>query len=409
MFEQFIPAFVLNNIEFFIFVILLTAFLVYKRENLEVQGNFPFLYMLLYKTTWGIDLMKKWSKNQPRLWKGVAYCSIVLGIVGTILMIPFMIWQLFFIVDNNLESGGGLVLPIDDGSAGGLIFYVPFWYWIVVILFVAIVHEFGHGVIAKLYKVKVKSSGFAFAGLVLPILPAAFVEPDMKDLQTKERWKQIAVLGAGPFANVFFSIIFLLMILGLGAYSQDFYEERGVYYDGLNESSTLNNYVHSEINVSSGIISKLEFEGYVAETPQEIYNFFQQNLSENQEILLTIYDTNFTKSHVVSMSPYLDSKGDPRIGIYGVRAEIVPKEGFENQAENVNIASEWLFWFFLLNFGIGIMNLLPLWITDGGQITRVLLSRITSERNAILGVHIASFISLILIIFTIFPSMIPFS
>ena len=393
--------FVLNNIEFFIFVLLLSIFLYVKRENLEVQGNFPLLYMLLYKTTWGIDLMKKWSKNHPRFWKGVAYCSLVLGIVGTVLMIPFMVWQLFFIIDNNIESGGGLVLPLDDGNdTGGIIFYVPFWYWIIVILFVAIVHEFGHGVIAKLFKIKVKSSGFAFAGIIAPILPAAFVEPDMEDLKTKERWKQIAVLGAGPFANVFFSIIFIFMMLGLSAYSQDIYDDRGIRYNTTTNDSSL-------VNIQQGVIFELVDDQVILNSSDEIWKYFGENLSHENPIELGVLNLETNERERVELQPIYDTEQNKSlVGIFDVRKDIVPKEGEETKAQNVEIASEWIFWFFLLNFGIGIMNLLPLWITDGGQITRVLLSKVTTEKNAMIGVHIASFISLALIIVTINPSLI---
>lgn len=396
--------FISNNIEFCIFVLLLTIFLIIKRKNLQVQGNFPLLYMLLYKTTWGIDLMKKWSKSQPRLWKSFAYCSLVLGLIGTALMIPFMIWQLFFIVDNGIESGGGLVLPIDNGDdSSGFIFYVPFWYWIVVLTFVAIVHEFGHGVISKLYGVKVKSSGFAFAGIILPILPAAFVEPDMKDLAKKERFKQIAVLGAGPFANVFFAIIFFILILGVSFMSSDLYDDRGVAYTGVDNNSDLMNYP----NFENGIISQIQINEIVINSSDEIYSYFSLNLSYNQSINFTIYDENYTTVQILELTPYFDTEDNTsRIGIFGVRKSLNPKEGYESQAKFYEVSGEWLFWFFLLNFGIGIMNLLPLWITDGGQITRVVLSKYMNIEKAMIGVHLLSFLSLILIVLTIWPSLI---
>ena len=403
MVQQYVPQFIINNIEFCIFVLFLTLFLYIRRDKLQIQGNFPLLYMLLYKTTWGIDLMKKWSTRNPKFWKFVAYCSFVLGLVGTVIMIPFMIWQLGFIVDNGIESGGGLVLPIDNGSnEGGFIFYVPFWYWIIVLMFVAVVHEFGHGVISKLFGVKVKSSGFAFAGVIFPVLPAAFVEPDIKDLSTKERWKQIAVLGAGPFANIFFALIFFIMILGIGFISQDYYIDRGIAYDGLDNSSSLHNYDGFE----SGIISVLQVNDIEINTSDDIYAYFINNLSYEQSINFTIYDENYSNSQVIEVTPYFDGESNSsKIGIFDVTRSLEVKDKFQTQAYIYEELSVWLFWFFLLNFGIGLMNLLPLWITDGGQITRVMLSKYTSEKNTMLGVHLASFLSFILIILTIWPSI----
>ena len=397
--SEYLRCLIQNNIEFFIFIILLSIFLYVRRKNLQVQGSFPMLYMLLYKTTWGIDLMKSWSKKYPRFWKGVAYCSLVTGLIGTILMLPFMLWQLDFILDRDIESGGGVVLPVDACSNAGFIFEVPFWYWIVVITFVAIVHEFGHGVIAKLFKVKVKSSGFAFAGIIVPILPAAFVEPDMKDLGKKKDWQQIAVLGAGPFANIFFALIFLVLIFGVGWYSQDFYDDKGIYYNSTSNDSSL-------VHIQEGIIVELIDNTTTLNSSNDIWSYFSQNLSHTNTFELNVLDLLTNQTTIVTIQPiFNEEENRSMIGIFNVRPEVVVKDEFETQAKYVEITSNWLFWFFLLNFGIGIMNLLPLWITDGGQITRIMLSRIMNERKAMLGVHIISFISLLLIIVTINPSL----
>ncbi|MFP4402270.1 MAG: site-2 protease family protein [Candidatus Nanoarchaeia archaeon] len=402
--------FIQNNVEFLIFIALLSLFLYIKRNNLAVIGSFPLLYMLQYKTTWGLRQMDAWAKKQPRFWKYVAYVSVGLGIVGTIVMIPFMIWQLMFIFDQGLDSGGGLVLPINTGeeqdltNPSGLIFYVPFWYWIVAILFIATVHEFGHGVIAERFKVKIKSSGFAFAGIIAPILPAAFVEPDMEDLGKKPHWQQIAVLGAGPLANVFFAAVFLLIIVGVGMYANTVYEDQGVSFQNVSSISPLNNVT----NLDSGIINTL-YVGNETYKGQEIFTYFMTNLTNSTELILTLSDTDMNQTSNVSFIPVYDVEQERAVvGINGVALERVPMSGKEMQASLIEGSSEWLFWLFLLNFGIGIMNLLPLWITDGGQITRVMLNKYMSEERAMIGVHLISFISLILIIVTISPSLIPF-
>lgn len=403
--------FLLNNIEFFIFILLLSLFLYIKRKNLVVAGSFPLLYMLQYKTTWGLRQMDAWAKKQPNFWKYVAYMCVVVGIVGTVLMIPFMIWQLFFIVDQGLDSGGGLVLPIDTGAEqdltnpSGIIFYVPFWYWLIVLLFVATVHEFGHGVIAERFKVKIKSSGFAFAGIIAPILPAAFVEPDMDDLGKKPRWQQIAVLGAGPFVNIFFALIFIVLILGLGSFSNSLYEDRGVAFNEISNTSAM----YDLVPFTNGTITELTTENTSITNSQEIFSYFMQNLSNSTPLTLDIVNFESEENVSVTFTPiYSEEEERAMIGITGVRADVIPKSGYETQAVIYEEASVWLFWFFLLNFGIGIMNLLPLWITDGGQILRVMLSKYMSEERAMIGVHVLSLISFILIIVTINPSLLPF-
>ncbi|MCH8519637.1 MAG: site-2 protease family protein [Nanoarchaeota archaeon] len=405
-----LPNFVINNVEFFVFILLLSIFLYVKRQNLVLLGSFPLLYMLQYKTTWGINLMKSWSKKHPSFWKWVAYVSVVIGIVGTVLMVPFLIWQLFFIVDQGFDSGGGLVLPINTGDAragdiSGVIFYVPFWYWLIAILFIATVHEFGHGVIAERFKVKIKSSGFAFLGLIAPIIPAAFVEPDMEDLAKKKRWQQIAVLGAGPLANIFFAIIFLIMILGVGMYSNNVYEDRGVAFSEISNTSAL----YGLVPFDNATITQLNVENISITDPQQIFSYFMLNLSNQTPLTLSISNFELDEEINVTFTPIYNQEEDrAMIGIFGVRRDVVALEGYERTARVVEVSSEWLFWLFLLNFGIGIMNLLPLWITDGGQILRVMLNKYMDEKRAMFGVHVVSLISLVLIVVTINPSLLPF-
>jgi len=86
----------------------------------------------------------------------------------------------------------------------------PFYfvYWLIIILIVAVTHEFSHGIFARLYKLKIKATGFGFLG---PFL-AAFVEPDEKQLQKSKPKKQLAILSSGTFSNFIFAIIFLLVI-----------------------------------------------------------------------------------------------------------------------------------------------------------------------------------------------------
>jgi len=62
-------------------------------------------------------------------------------------------------------------------------------------------------------------------------------------------------------------------------------------------------------------------------------------------------------------------------------------------------------WIAILNIAIGIINLLPLWITDGGQILKILAEKVMSEDRAILLLHFFSLIGLALIILTLWPTL----
>ncbi|MEK6819484.1 MAG: site-2 protease family protein, partial [Nanoarchaeota archaeon] len=72
-----------------------------------------------------------------------------------------------------------------------------------------ITHEFSHGIFARLHKLKIKSTGFAFLG---PIL-GAFVEPDEKQLEKTKKLPHMSILAAGTFANLLMTILFGAIII----------------------------------------------------------------------------------------------------------------------------------------------------------------------------------------------------
>ncbi len=393
--------FIINNFSFIIFILILSLFLFLKRNKLEVQGFFPYMYMILFKTKLGLDKMDSWSKKHPKLFLYLSYLSIFIGVLGIIISILIMIWGLHFAIINNLGSGGGLVLPVktDSGMDGTIpVFYVPFWYWLIALFVLVVVHEFAHGVIAQRFKIKVKSSGFAFGALLLPIMPAAFVEPDEKQLSKAKWWKQIAVFGAGSTSNFIFGFLFLLIWLFIAIPIVNNTMEIGQFqFNSVMNQSDLNKYY-----ISSGEILKINNISNKDLFLEEI-----KNTPINSSINLTIRDqNNITNIYSIRTFENPNIKNKSMIGISNLKIELRNKKGFE-YLFNLPLYFQKLFYYFwMLNIGIGIMNLLPIWITDGGQIMRVLLNRKFKEKTAIKLNNWISLFSLLLIILTIKPNLI---
>lgn len=391
--------FISNNVSFFLFILFLTLFLVWKRKNLVVNGSFPFLYMLMYRTSLGLGRMKSWSKKHPRVFLYLAYLSAFIGVAGAILIFVFMFWQLHFIIDQDLTTGGGLVLPIKTES--GLdsavpVFYVPFWYWIIALFILAIVHEFAHGVIAERFKVRIKSSGFAFLGIIAPILPAAFVEPDEKQLAKKPRWQQIAVFGAGSTSNFIFGILFFLVwLFAIGPLIDNTLTVGEIKFnDVLNDSSL------REYNVSSGSI--YSFNG--VDNKEDIFTEIT-NLSINETYNLTLISEGVTTTYSIKTFENPQVEGRAMIGISGLEFTYANKEGFDFVGLLPLQLERLFFYIWFLNIAIGLMNLLPIWITDGGQVAKTIFSKYFKESTAASLYNFVSLISLVLIIFTVWPSL----
>ena len=227
------------------FIILYTIFFIFKNK-FETQGLFT-----MYKTKIGLKLMDRISTkddNTSMQIYGIAiaiigiiltilgftfYNLILIGfgltlvIIGALIAIKFnwlgyfsssvgllgMIFILIILVKGVIDiftksSLVPTVTPLLPGIeiAPGIP-VLSFWHWILGILIIATIHEFSHGIYARLNKVPIKSSGFAFLG---PLL-AAFVEPNEKTMAKKRNRKQIHILSAGPISNIIKGILFLII------------------------------------------------------------------------------------------------------------------------------------------------------------------------------------------------------
>ncbi len=193
-----------------IFLVLFTLFVVlflYKRrKNLRRDG-----LLYLYRTKVGIKFIDWATSHYKKLLKPTQYLVLASGYILMISAIWFIVRVAYiYIASPNLAQV--LKVPVIMPLIPYLpelfkIDYLPpfyFTYWIIIIAVVAIVHEFAHGIFARLNKIKILSTGFGFLG---PFL-AAFVEQDDKQMQKSPKFAQLSVLAAGTFANAIVTILF---------------------------------------------------------------------------------------------------------------------------------------------------------------------------------------------------------
>ncbi|MFT4313140.1 MAG: site-2 protease family protein, partial [Candidatus Woesearchaeota archaeon] len=198
-----------------IVVLALIIFLKKNREKIHTQkilsfGPFALISMILVRTGWGISLMDSMAKKHPLIIKIFAFTSVILGFLGMLIQSLAMFWLVYILFHTPQVQGVTLALPFTNIPYLG---YLSFSHWIVAIFIMASVHEFAHGVVARYYKIPVTSSGFAVLNIILPIIPAAFVEPEPKKFEKTSPWKRYAVLTAGPVSNILLAIPFFLLLV----------------------------------------------------------------------------------------------------------------------------------------------------------------------------------------------------
>jgi membrane-associated protease RseP (regulator of RpoE activity) len=167
------------------------------------------------------------ANANPKFWRVVGNIGVVIGFLAS--MFGFY-WLAEALVRNFFEpSAGSLMVLVPSISSTVSIgigyFAVPFWYWIIVIAVVAVVHEGFHGIMSAVDKVKIKSLGFG----LMAILPLAFVEVDENQLAKKKISTQLRVLAAGSYSNFIFSIIFVFILIFFASVT---FTQSGISFDG---------------------------------------------------------------------------------------------------------------------------------------------------------------------------------
>jgi hypothetical protein len=186
---------------FVIFIAILSIVMYRNRKKLIIQKVlYPVVYMILYKTQIGINFMNRISDRHRKLVITIAYSFIGFAFAGMIFISYTILRTMinFIIAPKTTDTGMALLYP---GTSIAGVGYLSFWYWLIGLFLIALVHEMAHGIVAVANKIKIKSSGFAVLGIIAPLFPAAFVEPDEKQMSKRPAIEQYSVLAAGPMIN----------------------------------------------------------------------------------------------------------------------------------------------------------------------------------------------------------------
>lgn len=347
-----------------IFALSMTLFLWIKRKNIQFQRIFfPLFYFVMYRTKIGLEWMDSIAKRFPRTLHYFYTAGIYICFAG----MAFICYEIIklsiqLILKPSLAPAIQLVLPVEMKG----IFYIPFSYWIISIFIIAGIHEFSHGVASRIYGIPVKSSGFAFLGIVLPVVPAAFVEPDEKKL-LKQNWKkQIAVFAAGPFANIVLAFILIIGSLLINPLMPVFFE-RGILLASVEENGPASKAGLQAGDIITGlnnqrINSVSEFKKIVS------------NLKEGEEATVNTLNRGDKKAIL--------AKKDGRV-VFGFSISSTPAYRTALIQRIGSWPSAIFLWLLklyelliMLNLGIGLFNLLPIGPVDGGRMFSALIGRI---------------------------------
>ncbi|MBI2651448.1 site-2 protease family protein [Candidatus Woesearchaeota archaeon] len=347
-----------------IFYFLVFLFVYLNRKKFDIHGKFIFLY----RTKIGIKFMGIVAKRATKIVKAIGHIAAATGFLGMIFTFIFILFSAYgMLIDSSKTNGASPVIPGLPIAGTGLVFPLLTG-WIVLFIIIA-VHEFSHGIVASAHNIKVKNSGMAFFG---PIL-GAFVEPDEKKLSKEKSWIQYSVFAAGPFSNFLSFVIAVLIVSFLlnPALSSLSVSKGAIIYSqpGLpaDKAGILNDTVVTAINGKSVSTIK-DF--------QEI----MKDIGPNKKIEIKSND----KSYIVTTTENPDehSKGYLGVWVTGEKSELKHSTFFnEILFSMLKWSKQLLGWLAFLSLNIGLINLLPVFVTDGARMLKVFFEKIIQDKQ----------------------------
>lgn len=353
-----------------VFVFFLGVFLWKKRGQVKFQrALFPLLYVVMYRSSFGLKTMNRLAGKFPRTLSVLGSIGVVVGFLGMLLIcVELVLNTANMVLKPGVAPGIQPVLPVEAKG----VFFVPFLYWIISIFLLALVHEFAHGVMSRVHKVRVKSSGFAFLCVLLPVIPAAFVEPDERVLKRKSFWKQWSVFAAGPVSNFLFALLIVGVIALFSPALAAAFDTAGVEVAALSENSP-----------AAGLLEEGDIiVGVNGASVASVKNLTDALSATIPGEMAEVETTKGTVSVALAANPKNESQGF--LGIQG-RTHSEPNAGFEEKyGAWLPPALQWfaglLFWLFMLNVGIGLFNLLPIGPLDGGRMFHLACLRLFRKK-----------------------------
>ncbi|MFH1450730.1 MAG: site-2 protease family protein [archaeon] len=323
-----------------------------RKKSFKVTGP-----LAMFRTKHGIRIIDAIAHACPRFWRGFYTFGVAIGFIA-------MFYIFYALFKNTLK-----IFTTPDAAVGAIPVIpgvtIPFWVGIIGLITVLVFHELSHGIIARAENVRLKSVGLASLGF-LPI--GAFVEPDDKQLRRRKLLPQLRMFVAGSFMNFIIALVAFLLL------SYALLPGLAVYVPGAHILST----DAGGPAESAGLTGAATLNTLAGQQVTSIDDFSKitKNLEPGQRILLD------TDRGVFPVE--LGEKGGK--AWIGIQAAVCSKNLVNPLCYSTR---SWMpsnvFWFtvgafnwiVLLNFGIGLFNLLPLKPFDGGLMTEAITKKIS--------------------------------
>jgi len=340
-----------------------------KALKLEKYGFEIKAYSLVYKNKQVNSILIKLLGRTKRGIRVFADTSVIAGFI----MMGFAFWFLlnnvsnYFVAQAEFSELTVLIPGVTLTSVSSIT------YFLLSIPIVLVIHEGAHGIVAALEKIKIKTGGFA----IFIAMFAGFVEPDDEEFEKAKKISKLRVIGAGATSNVMFAFVlgailltnpFFAMVLPEPLLSAFYDLPDGVLIlsimenSGAEKAGLLANDIITSIN-DIPIFSPADFP----------------NLNPGEIASVSVLRDSQPLDFGVEIMPAPEDSERGLIGI--MRDNSFAYKPVMNFIEwNDPNVSMFLLWLWMISFFIGIINMLPLPILDGGKFIHTIIDKRISDK-----------------------------
>jgi membrane-associated protease RseP (regulator of RpoE activity) len=317
---------------------------------------------------------------------------------------------------------------------------LPISYTLVALIISVFIHEAGHGIVARVYGIKVESTGIAFV-LFIPI--GAFVNLDKEGLDKATLKQKSAVLTAGPLNNMILAGISMALLFLVMSSLTPIQLEHNTN-NGLQILSITDGSLAEKIGLTRGS-SILTIGQTELHNQDDLLQTLRSNIGKQSQIvwqdkqgkqitdILSIpAGTDPTKPILGVVALPLDPNATlelykrhfaftfdinrpvPMLPLPTLDGQFVPfSDTMAPKYESTlfgpffPIIANTLFWLWFINFNLGIFNALPIVLLDGGQLYGSLIeSRSKIDKNRLK--QISSAVSTLMIVIVVMSLFLPY-
>jgi membrane-associated protease RseP (regulator of RpoE activity) len=378
-----------------------------QKNRVRAEVKLP---LILIHTPFGLEFFDRVAK-----WRG----SKVYADFNTYLMPAITALAIFLIVGSllimfsNATARGAVatVGPQANLLIPGLNPFLPITYGWAALIITIIIHEAGHGIVARVYNIRVESTGIVLF-LGLPI--GAFVNIERDELNKATLKQKSAVLTAGPLNNMIlagasliglflvvstlsplppdpnapqFGIVVMSVNPGSIAQSASIEPNSVIQYVAGQEVKSLedlSSYLHANLG-STVDITWINKAGETVTRPVTLPAAVEQGkgilgvtvtpLPPDPQAVLDRYKGAFGSNPLALLLPPTMQQG-----AVPYSELMAPKYESSTLGNAFVPIANMMFWLWFINFNVGIFNALPIGPLDGGQMYGALIEKRTKSK-----------------------------